>query len=165
MTQEEIQSFTRRITESNPTELVVVLYDIYLIRMRDAKASCEKYKASSSDADLSEMNRQSKAGDKVLDNLMADLDFTYEISNNLYSLYDYCKRKNALFRVKLDSSLIEETESIIKELRDAFEEIAKEDTRDSGLSNAQQVAAGYTYGRTSLNEIETNYDVNRGFKA
>lgn len=165
MTTEEIQTFTRRITRENPTEEIVTMYDIFLIRLRDAKDDASSYRKDRQETLLESVKKDIRGADAVLQALEQALDFKYEIAGNLYSLYDYCRRCLTGFLVSLDSGDLSEPEKIIRELREAFHEIAPGDKRPGGVQNAQQVAAGYTYGPKSLNEVEENFDIHRGFQA
>ena len=55
-----------------------------------------------------------------------------------------------------------EAEKILRRLYGSFVEVARQDTSEPLMRNTQQVYAGMTYGRASLNE---NYidDDQRGF--
>ena len=50
-------------------------------------------------------------------------------------------------------------------LKAAFEEVAKQDTSEPLMENTQQVYAGLTYGKGSLNEVLMSRDeYNRGYR-
>ena len=51
---------------------------------------------------------------------------------------------------------------MLKKLQKSFEELSKTDTSGKAFKNAQEVYAGLTYGRGTLNE-STSIDANRGF--
>ena len=51
-------------------------------------------------------------------------------------------------------------------LHESFEKIAQEDTSETVMKNSQQVYAGLTYGKGTLNEVFMNpNEASRGFKA
>ena len=52
--------------------------------------------------------------------------------------------------------------SMLNKLQKSFEELSKTDTSGKAFKNAQEVYAGLTYGRGTLNE-STSIDANRGF--
>ena len=53
---------------------------------------------------------------------------------------------------------------MLESLYDAFKEAAKQDTSAPLMQNAQQVYAGYTYGKNDVNE-NCQLDSSRGFFA
>ena len=161
MTKEERQIFTRRIVSSNKSELVVVLYDIFASYVASAKLGYQNGKRG--DADSKEAIYHAL---DVLIHLKDDLHFSKEtakLSSNLYSIYDYCQR--LLYKTMSLGRLkeLEEAEWIMNELGEAFREVAKEDSSKPMMENAQRVTAGFTYGRTDVNETDVLLDNSRGF--
>lgn len=158
MTKEDVSVYTRRITQGNRTDIIVVLYDVYLNYM---------------DAALKAFDCGDEAGlkdavyhcNEVIRHLEKDLNFAYEISVNLYQLYNYIERLFAKFSYKKDRELLEQTIPIIENLREAFAAVAEEDDSGRVMKNAQTVIAGITYGRGSLYEMTNDYDCRRGFYA
>ena len=54
---------------------------------------------------------------------------------------------------------------VMTKLKEAFEEVAKQDTSGPLMENTQQVYAGLTYGKGSLNEVLISGDeYNRGYR-
>lgn len=149
------QEFTRRLSQCNNGEMIVIMYDIVFAYMEEAKdahaADCyEEYKAAV------------KKAQGAIDTLIHALDFKYEIARNLHPLYVYSKNclAKAIYQNRTDG--ITEAEKILKRLYASFCEAAKSDTSGPLMRNTQQVYAGMTYGRTTLNEncIDDNH---RGF--
>lgn len=149
------QEFTRRLSQCNNGEMIVIMYDIVFAYMEEAKAayganSYEDYKAAV------------KKSQGAIDTLIGALDYKYDIARDLHKLYVYTKNclAKAIYQNRLDG--IEEAEKILKRLYKSFCEAAKLDTSGPLMRNTQQVYAGMTYGRTTLNE---NYfeDNHRGF--
>ena len=58
-----------------------------------------------------------------------------------------------------------EAEKIMRPLAEAFEEVARADDSKSVMKNSESIVAGYTYGRSDVNEMAAYYDKNRGFLA
>ncbi|MEE0596078.1 MAG: flagellar protein FliS [Agathobacter sp.] len=150
------QDFTRRLSQCNSGGMIVIIYEIGFAYMHDARKA---YESDNHD----EMKASIRKAQKVLDELIGSLNFAYEISNNLYSLYMFCK--NELARVLYENRLdgLEEAEKIMRRLYHSFAEAAKSDTSAPIMSNTQQIYAGMTYGRNQLNENDMNYDNQRGF--
>ena len=149
------REFTRRISQCNSGELIVIMYDIVFAYMEEAKAahaenSYEDYKAAV------------KKSQGAIDTLIGALNFKYEIAKDLHKLYVYSKNclAKAIYQNRTDG--IEEAEKILKRLYASFCEVAKKDTSGPLMRNTQQVYAGMTYGRNTLNEncLEDNH---RGF--
>ena len=149
------QEFTRRLSQCNNGEMIVIMYDIvfaYMDEAKDAYAvnSYEDYKAAV---------RKSQG---AIDTLIGALNFKYDIAKDLHKLYVYAKNclAKAIYQNRTDG--LEEAEKILKRLYVAFCEAAKTDTSGPLMRNTQQVYAGMTYGRTNLNEncFEDNH---RGF--
>ena len=149
------QEFTRRLSQCNNGEMIVIMYDIVFAYMDEAKNafavnSYEDYKAAI---------RKSQG---AIDTLIGALNYKYEIAKDLHKLYVYAKNclAKAIYQNRTDG--LEEAEKILKRLYTSFCEAAKTDTSGPLMRNTQQVYAGMTYGRTTLNE---NYfeDSHRGF--
>lgn len=156
MTNEQKKNFTRRLSQCNPGEMIVIIYDILFVYMEDVALAYEN--------DRTEMKTGIRKAQRVLEELMNSLDFSYELSNNLYSLYVFCKNElsRTLYQGNLEGLL--EAEKILKRLYGAFCQAAIQDKSEPIMGNTQQVYAGMTYGRSSLNEsyMENNA---RGFFA
>ena len=150
------QDFTRRLSQCNSGGMIVIIYEICFAYMEDARQAHAKGRHD-------EMKAAIRKAQNVLDELIGSLNFAYEMSNNLYSLYMFCK--NELARVLYENRLegLEEAEKIMRRLYHSFAEAAKSDTSAPIMSNTQQIYAGMTYGRNQLNENDMNYDNQRGF--
>lgn len=149
------QEFTRRLTQCNNGEMIVIMYDIVFAYMEEAKDAYEK----NSYEDYKAAVKKSQGG---IDTLIGALNYKYDIARDLHKLYVYAKNclAKAIYQNRLDG--LEEAEKILKRLYTSFCEVAKADTSGPLMRNTQQVYAGMTYGRTNLNE---NYfeDSHRGF--
>ena len=80
------QDFTRRITQSNRSELVVVLYDICFSYLDEAEKNLKE-------KDFDVYKEAVRKADAVIGELQAALNFQYELSPQLYPLYSYCRRE------------------------------------------------------------------------
>ena len=149
------QEFTRRLSQCNNGEMIVIMYDIVFAYMNEAKEAYEKNS-------YEEYKLAVKKSQKAIDTLIGALNLKYEIAKDLHKLYVYAKTclAKAIYQNRLDG--LNEAEKILKRLYASFCEAAKSDTSGPLMRNTQQVYAGMTYGRTTLNEncMEDNH---RGF--
>ena len=153
MEKEKIQSFLTRITQTSQTGLVVITYDIILAYIESASNHISNIEAY--DEKLIEAQ-------KFLRNLQESLDMTIDLSKDLMALYIFCNKQIIDARIKKDASYLDVVIKVLANLRDGFQEIAKHDT-SSTMANTEQIYAGLTYGKNSLNET-TLYSEERGFK-
>ena len=149
------QEFTRRLSQCNSGEMIVIMYDIVFAYMDEAKEAHEKNS-------YEEYKNAVRKSQSAIDTLIGALNFKYEIAKELHKLYVYSKNclAKAIYQNRIEG--IEEAEKILKRLYASFCEVAKSDTSGPLMRNTQQVYAGMTYGRTTLNE-NCYEDSHRGF--
>ncbi len=157
MTSEKKQIFTRRITQANRTQLVVVVYDIFLEYLSDA---LDAYEEGNGD----EFGLSLQMALECIYEMRSALDFKYEPAKNLFAIYNYAERELAgnLFKNRADN--LEEIKKMFTKLRGAYAEISRNDTSEPLMDNIQDIYAGLTYGKTDINESFINYDAERGFR-
>ena len=178
MTDEEKKTFARRITEANPSELTVVLYDMLIRDLTEAKnllaAGGRAESGQTSALHTGEKGAETAAVDcishaeRIVGELRDTLDFgpaTKEASMQLYSLYDFILRSLSKAVFLLDAAPVADALRIVTSLRETFAKVAEADKRGPVLQNAESTYAGLTYGRVGLSEVSGNYDANRGFLA
>ena len=158
MDKEKIKQFTVRITESNRTELVAVMYDMIETYFEDACLAWEK-------SDTDAFKQHVRGADRVLKELSGILDFKYEISDNLYALYTWCRQQLSLTMAKNDLTGIENAKKVLIPLGDSFRKLAKEDKSAPMMRNRENVTYGATYGRSDISENIGALDTNRGYFA
>lgn len=159
MNKEMIQAFTARVTQASRSELIVILYEMALTEIVEAKKA---YKAG----DLATFDKELKKSQKYVNELIVALDYNYTISYDLLSLYLYVNKRiiTAIIRRKPDT--LDSAESVLKKLMVGFEGVSKADKSGPLMRNTQQLYAGLTYGRGKLNEIDIDpNNGNRGFIA
>lgn len=155
---EQVQDFTRRVSQSNRSGLVVIIYEIIFEYLNEAKDSLK------SDHYQEFKNALQKAG-RGIDELIQSLDFRYELSKELYPLYVFAKESIAKAVVKKNSDEIDAAYEVLKNLYEAFLEAAKQDHSNPLMQNTQRVYAGMTYGRNHLTETFQELETSRGFFA
>ena len=159
MTQEQIQAYTYRVSQASPCELIVIIYDIILDDVKNARSAKTAGDDKQYQADLSHAV-------KFVNELMDALDFSQPVSFRLMSLYIYVNKMLAKARVSGNCDSLSDVEMIIEKLRAGFDGIKNQDTSGPVMQNVQQVYAGLTYGKGTLNETYLNaQDYNRGFQA
>ena len=156
MDNEKKQAYTRRITQANSTEMVVILYDMTLDYVEEAQESLKNGEDDSTFID---------AVSKIqgcISELIESLHMEYEPAGDLRRLYDFCIRRIAVSQAKRDGSILDEVVRVIKPLREAYSKITDKNTGGPVMGNSQTVYAGLTYGKDELIEsLSTN--ANRGF--
>lgn len=156
MTKELKQEFTLKITQANKTRMIVIIYEMLLIYLEEARNAYGQ-------GDTEEFRKGIKRAKACLHELMASLHFEYELSRNLLALYGYADREMTKADVRNSITELDHVESIIGKLHAAYEEISVQDTSAPVMSNTQTVYTGLTYGRNSLAENLTDQGSNRGF--
>ena len=153
MTKEQKSQFTLRITEANSTELIVVLYDMALLYLE------EGMQAESEDV-ISDAIRKTRG---CINELLSSLHVEYEVAQQMQRLYLFCIRRLAAASRKKEKAPLKEVQGILQPLRDAYAEIASQNTAGPVMKNAQTVYSGFTYGKTaSLQESLPHGEAGRG---
>ncbi|MGI1690250.1 flagellar export chaperone FliS [Thermoanaerobacter uzonensis] len=101
------------ILTASPEELVLMLYNGIIRFIEEAKGAIEK-------KDYMAANNGIQRAQDVITELMLTLDMSYDISQNLYSLYDYMLRRLIDANVKKDVTILEEVKGFAIELRDTW---------------------------------------------
>lgn len=151
MDQDIIKNYTVRITQANRSELIVILYELAMLDIKEA---------------LETMS--SKAIDhacKCVNELVVSLDFSYEISFELLRLYRYVNECLLRAKTAKDKKLMEQALETLEALHIAFEGVAKQDMSAPVMQNTEQVYAGLTYSKGVLNEALLHPSGERGFRA
>lgn len=156
MTKENKQMFTRRITQANRTQLVVVLYEMLLVYLEDAQ------KAHTAE-DKQEFVRSLELARECISEMRASLNFEYELSKNLFAIYCFADKElaNDIFGNKTEN--LDALKTIFTKLHDAYATISEQDETGPLMDNIQDVYAGLTYGKEDVNESLVNYDTGRGY--
>lgn len=156
MTKEAKQIFTRRITQANSSQLVVILYDMAITYMDDAAAA---YDAGCGQ----ELKKALQCARNCIAELRNSLNFSYDLSKNLFAVYAFADRELANDMCSMKTEHIVEIRQIFTKLRGAFNTVSKEDHTAPLMQNAQDIYAGVTYGRSGINESVLYGSARRGF--
>jgi flagellar protein FliS len=152
---EQMADFTRRVSQSNRSELVVIMYEVCFAYLADARISLRKQ-------DHEAFKNAIRKTQRMINELEGALDFSYDLAKELYSIYVFCQEELAKAMYKQELKEIDDTERILRKLYDSFEKVAEGDTSAPLMQNTQQVYAGYTYGKDDLIESQ-DLSVSRGF--
>lgn len=155
MTKECKQQFTLRITQANPTQLIVILYEMLLCYLEEGKQA----HAVQDRRNFREAIRKARG---CMNELLHSLHMEYELASNLLQLYLYCVRRLAFAEVRNDAQPLEEIAKVIQPLRDAYAQVAEQNLQGPVMNNSQTVYAGLTYSRNTLTENMTDQGANRG---
>lgn len=156
MNQEEKKQFTLRIAQANKSQLIVILYEILFVYLKDVRIAFEQQNREHFRRDM----KRSKAC--VLE-LIKSLNLNYEVAVRLLELYDYVTHKLRIMEARFQITELTEVEHILHELYESFVEMEKQDTSEPLMDHVQNVYAGLTYGKNNLTENLGNTYENRGF--
>ena len=152
------KEYTARVAQANRSQLVVIIYELFLIAIEEAEAEFHKGR-------LEDGVREIKRAEGFLQELMGSLDKRYDIAEPLMRLYRYIYEQlifSVIRRKMVNGEVIKE---VMGKLKAAFVEVDKEDDSEAVMENAQQLYAGLTYGKGSLNEVLiSENEKNRGFR-
>lgn len=159
MEKEKLQEFATRVTQANRSELVVIIYEA-------AIASIEDGKQYLFEENVSEARKEIDRARGFIEELMCSLDMKYRISHYLRQLYIYANGELCQGIALRQPELFDHALNILKKLLPSFQEVAKQDSSAPVMENTQQIYAGLTYGRGSLNEtVAMDMDRSRGYEA
>ena len=158
MTTEKKQTFTRRITQANRSQLVVIVYEMLLVYLEDAMNAYEEDKKE----DFRENLRMAR---ECIGQMRTSLNFDYNISRNLFAIYCFADREIAKDMYSLKKENLDVIKMIFTKLHDAYYVVSTKDESGSLMDNIQTVYAGLTYSKSDLNEDFMNYDIKRGYLA
>ena len=158
MEKEKLQEFTFRVTQASRSELIVIMYDIILTDTQTARAMLAEGK-------IAEYEKELKHAARFMNELMGALDYRYAISYELLSLYSFANKALIRALMQRKAEPLDEVDMVLNKLREAFRVVSKQDISGPAMQNTEQVYAGLTYGRTSLNESLLDAGSKRGFTA
>ena len=159
MKKEAISAFTARVTQASKSELIVILYEMILEEIKEAK---EAYEVQN----LTVFDKELKLAQKYVNELIVALDFHYTLSYDLISLYLYVNKRIITAIIKKNPVSLDSAESVLNKLLIGFEGVSKADKSGPMMRNTQQLYAGLTYGKGKLNETYIDpSNKSRGFIA
>lgn len=159
MDKEKLQEFATRVTQANRSELVVILYEAAIASIEEGKKEWQEHK-------ISEARTEIDRARGLIEELMCALDMQYSISHYLRQLYIYANGELCQGFALRQPERWEHSLNILQKLLLSFREVAKQDSSAPVMANTQQIYAGLTYGKGSLNEtVAIDANRSRGFEA
>lgn len=155
MTNQLKQEYTLRISQANSTQLVIIIYEMLLQYLKDAKEYLDEKK-------IDDFHESIRHATGCLRELTGSINENTDISRNLFSLNIFCVKQLAKADLHHTFEEICEVELIIGKLYEAYKEVTKNDTSVPLMNNTQLVYAGLTYGKESL-IVNLNGTANRGY--
>ncbi len=119
-----------QVTTANQGKLIVMLYDgaIKFINIALDNMTPSSYDVVN--------NNIIKAQDIITELVFSlNMDVGGEISQNLFNLYMYFKKQLLEANIKKDPEILKHTVKLLKELRDAWEQISSKETRSDRNAN------------------------------
>ena len=167
MKKERVQEFAARVTQGSKTDLIVIMYDIILEDIAEARRiSATMQKMSIGNPVREAYRKELLHAARFVSELMAALDFRYRLSYELRNLYVYAHKCLTEAAFSGETKKLTDVEDMINGLKTAFAKVAEEDTSGPVMQNSQKLTAGLTYGKGRLNEICVDpNDAKRGFLA
>lgn len=104
-----------QILTASPERLVLLLYEGAIRFLEEARAALDG-------GDLAKAHERLTRTQDILTELITGLDFSYEVSSNLYRLYDFFRRRLVEANVRKDPGAVQEVLRFLKELRDTWRE-------------------------------------------
>ncbi len=150
------QQYKLRITSANKTQLVVILYEMFLQYMEEAKEAHEK-------EDVKAFKDAIRYARGCVKELMQSLNFEYEPAKELMQLYVYVNKELVQADVQNKTEPLKNSIMVMKGLWEAYSSISSMDQSPAVMENSQKVYAGLTYGRGNLVENLNQVGENRGF--
>lgn len=175
MKKERVQEFAARVTQGSKTDLIVIMYDIILEDIAEARriaatgtdeAEAGSKKKAYGTKTREEYKKELLHAARFVSELMAALDFRYRLSYELRNLYVYAHKCLTEAAFSGETKKLSDVEDMMNGLKTAFSKVAEEDTSGPVMQNSQKLTAGLTYGKGRLNEICVDpNDAKRGFLA
>ena len=156
MTGQEINEFSVKISQANKTGLIVIMYEMAIKYIDDGMKALNNNNVEEYRLNL----KKSKA---VINELTSVLDMTQVISFELRSLYVFINNVLVRADIRVETEELIRVREMLVKLSNAFSKVSKSDKSGPVMENTQQLYAGLTYSKNSLNE-DMYSDINRGFK-
>ncbi|MGO4530762.1 flagellar export chaperone FliS [Paenibacillus sp. 2TAF8] len=106
------------VQTSNPGQLVIMLYDGAIRFIKTAIVSMQQQ-------DIEKTNLNLGKAQTIISELMSTLDQSYDVSKNLFSLYEYTNYLLVEANIQRDESKAEEAVGYLSELRETWVQASK----------------------------------------
>lgn len=159
MDQTKVKDFARRVSQASHSEMTVILYDIILSDLESAQEALQK-------GDSKKFEKEMKHAGRFVSELIGGLDLKYTLCYDLRRLYIFVQKELIASTFSHDVKPLKAVKVVLEPLRESFLKISAQDTTGPVMKNTQQIYAGLTYGKGSLNEMMVDgNEGSRGFLA
>ncbi len=158
MTTDLKQEYTRRISQANRSQIIVIVYELADLYLQDA---LNAYEEGNTEA----FTEHCHAANLGVQHLLYSLDDSYELAQPLMNLYIYLNKEISMACARYDMERLGTARRQLAEIGTSFTEVAKADASKPVMENSQTVYAGLTYGKGHLNENLSDQGGSRGFQA
>ncbi len=110
---------TTSIATARPEKLLIMLYDGLVLDLKQARQALEQKDPAGAHGWLVK-------GQNIITELMGTLKMEYEISPDLYRLYDYLRRRLITANIRKEQEIIDEVLNMVEELRAAWVTVARQ---------------------------------------
>jgi flagellar protein FliS len=115
----------QQVNTATPDKLLIMLYDGAIRFCSQAKMAIENKQFEQSHVNLTKAQN-------IIVEFMTTLNMDYEISQNLYSLYDYLYNRLVEANIKKDTAIIDEVVGFLTDLRKTWAEAAAKLKAENG---------------------------------
>jgi flagellar protein FliS len=153
-------NWSARIVNATPAQLVLIIYELIFEAIDNATEQLAS-------RDIAGYEKTMERARKLLMELTHDLELDGSLEYDFLSLYLFVNKLFIQSYFKKSAEPLKEAKGILNKLYDGLceaENMLPKEQKQAIVQNAQQVYAGLTYGRGTLNESMV-HDENRGFKA
>ena len=158
MNKDKIREFTMRVSNANKSDMVVILYDIAITYIGDAKKALAKGDKPTFRLEVGHIRNTVKE-------LMDSVNTGTDIGLNLMRLYVFCNGELTRAFMDYSEEPLNHVYNTLSKLREGYAEVSRQDTSEPVMVNAERVYAGYTYNRNLMNENISAMEGNRGILA
>ncbi|NLB88190.1 MAG: flagellar export chaperone FliS [Syntrophomonadaceae bacterium] len=117
----------------SPGKLLIMLYDGAIKNINTAIAAINNKDFNGAHNDII------KTQDIIVE-LMSTLNMDYDISKNLYSLYDYMMNRLIEANLNKDTAILEEVGGFLRELRDTWDQVVKQQGNTTSRTSAASLS-------------------------
>lgn len=163
MNSTKVKDFQNKIVNAGQGDLLLITYEMLFVSVEEAIEGIE-----TDNDDL--FNQSMVRAHRLLRELSDNLNFIYDVSKDLMSIYIYINKELIEASLHLSTEPLHRSLEVLKVLYNGFDEVNEvfESTLNEKkplIQNSQRVYAGLTYGKGTLNETVYNQNTSRGFKA
>jgi flagellar protein FliS len=154
VTKAALKEYGMKVTQANSTELVVITYELASGYIEEAEKNIN---------DVTEFRTCIKKARAFIGELISALNMDCAISGELMRIYLFINRELQIADIRLDITEFPRLRGILDKLKKSFEDIVQMDKKGPVMRNTQQVYAGLTYSKGSLNENMYTDNAVRGY--